>query len=362
MSEQRRTERAIIPKNLSFLRKAEKIVIMFDRGDMDGMCSMAVCAFIWHTFLSEKAPDKVGTPIFFYPYRYQDSVDGIDLSPFEGAVVFIADVCPRDEIGKIKEIAQTVVYLDHHEQSEKVHNEIFDMFGIFAPEGKKAACQLAWEFGHRIGLLKYEEPWIVRMLGRYDMWMHNEDKDEVAVMYGAKSVLWGHLERFDGGGWELFTDVWFALLKENSSKDPHIVFMDEIESKGKAIYLEKKERGDRIAREIAFNGILYEGDGTERLAICANIGFQNSLFFDAVKSDKHEVMVFFQLHKSGLWKVSLFSNVKFVDVGKIARFYGDYYGTSGGGREGAAGFMSPVCPIDILREGCIEVIEGGVVV
>lgn len=277
-------------------------ICLYHGVDLDGFCSGAIFA------------DYYNNECILIPMNY-----GWDI-PWEklkGNNITLIDfsISPWEDFVKLAEMANKVTWIDHHKSAIEEfqgHPKIKNLSEI-----GKAGCELAWEYYYP----GVEMPWGVHLLGRYDVWDH-EDPDVLPFQYAMRL----YDMRPDVGEDKCF---WETILSDDS-----IFVENEIET-GKSIL-----KYQRQVDQIESNAKCFTIDWEDGLWICANRSGKGSTFFDSVyKSDVHTGMISFGWNGE-YWTFGLYSTGD-VDCGAIAKKYG------GGGHKGAAGFRSKTLPFDL---------------
>jgi len=230
-----------------------------------------------------------------------------------GDTIFVVDFSfEREDMLALTTAAgpNKVFWIDHHKSAiEKMKGENWLFRGRRAVD--TAACELTWEY------LFPDEPMpeAVRLLGRYDVWDH-EDETVLPFQYGMRLSEWSP------------EDVpWENILKSNELSRK----MTEARTDMGATILDYEyQRNTIYAEEMAFP---VEFEGNKAWAI--NKALSNSLIFETIEnSDERPLWILFR-YRAGIWKYSLYSAPDSgLDISIIAAKYG------GGGHAGAAGFQS----------------------
>ncbi len=295
-------------------------ICFFHSKDLDGHCCAAI--------VKEAFP---GVELY--------GIDYGDKFPWDKVVnrrVIMVDFSlqPKEMIG-LQLAAISVVWIDHHKSSIISAAKHGIGPGIDGCEGKlesgKAGCELTWEYffpGKPI-------PYFVRLLGRYDVWDH--ENPDVLLFH------WGMLRN-----------------PTNLQLDPDAVttwdglWMDHRSCAGA-----DKHRGGELVRKIIHDGTViqdfmrqyyrnyaqtsaFETEllGVPVIAVCLLEGGSLALR-DAYDPKRHKAMVLFGWSK-GEWDFSLRSDQ--MDVSQLA---GQFVG--GGGHKEAAGFQTSVLPDGFLK-------------
>ena len=278
---------------------------MFDiclhHGDMDGICSAAIVA-------------QVSPNCEFYSIDYQDQTPW---HLFDGKRVIIVDFTlqPFADMFLLKEMASRLVWIDHHKsqiQNEQVLG--FQCEGI-RREGD-AGCELTWEFFFP----EVKIPRVVTMLGRYDVWKHNDDPNILMFQLGAKS-----LSRDPN------SMIWEDLLRCN-------IRIPEVIEKGRVIqdyFNNSPSFFDTNSFPIEFEGINF---------IACNREGGSKAFSKIFDPRQHDAMLTF-IRLKDKWKVVMYSENPEIDLSVVAAKYGS--DGKGGGHRGAAGFICYELPFKV---------------
>ena len=234
-----------------------------------------------------------------------------------GERVFMVDFSlqPFTDMIKLRGMCD-LTWVDHHETaiSEARKND-------FIVDGKLAigiaGCELVWRYLYP----KDPVPRAVYLLGRYDVWDH-EDEDALPFQYGMRQ----YTNTFPDN-----TGFWEEVLTHN-------YLWEKIADTGRTLLSYEAAQNEKFCRaysfETNFNGFT---------GICANRGFTNSKVFDSVYDpEKHHMMITFCRLKlpAKKWTVSLYSTRGDVNCGDVAKLFG------GGGHKGAAGFQCDKLPFE----------------
>lgn len=269
----------------------------YHKSDLDGHCSGAI--------VKKKYPECAMIGV-----DYNDTLDLDNI--VSGERVFVVDFSfSVEEMAALDTKAQ-LFWIDHHKSAlEKMADYPREISG--KREIGKAGCELTWEYLYldsEGGLL----PAAVWLLGRYDVWKHDEDERILPFQYGMRrhedtspeSHIW---ERYLSG---------FGVNEITATLTAGEVILSYINN-------DNAKYAEVMAYEAEFEG---------QRAIVINKANANSQLFDSVYDpEMHDIMIVFGV-KPGEYKYSLYSVKDDVDVSEIAEEYG------GGGHAGAAGFFS----------------------
>lgn len=279
------------------MKKDKDLICIYHRADLDGKCSLEI--------VRKRFPQTIPIGVNY----------GDDIPSFrEGSDVILVDFCfePHDLMLKLKEKADTFVWIDHHQTAiDWAEKNGFDVPGI-RESGEKAACELTWEFLFP----DTEVPKAVWYLSRYDTWQNHLPEWETEILpfqYAMRNTP--------------FNFNWDYVFESNSQWILSKLWEGRI-------ILNYIRQNDRIyASTYAFET---EVDGLR--AIACNTGLRNSMLFDSVYDpEKHDLMILF-CRKNGKWKVSFYTTKDEVRCDKIAEKYG------GGGHHKAAGTIVDELP------------------
>jgi oligoribonuclease NrnB/cAMP/cGMP phosphodiesterase (DHH superfamily) len=277
----------------------------YHSADLDGHCSGAIVKLQY--------PDCEMVGI-----NYGQEIDLDSISP--GEVVYMVDFClqPFSGMESLNKICE-LHWIDHHAKGsiDEAHNRGFLASGGQLLEVGRAGCELTWEYLHGDAPV----PRMVYLLGRYDVWKHDEDPDILPFQYGMRN--------FDN------------TLPDNVQFWESAMFFNpnEVVRTGRTILDYEDKQNAKFCKAYAF-----ETELNGMVGVCVNKGFTNSKVFDSVYDPaRHHMMITFCRLKpaAGKWTVSLYSTRDDVDCGAIAKSYG------GGGHKGAAGFQCENLPFNI---------------
>lgn len=293
----------------------------YHSADLDGHCSGAIVKY--------RYPEAV-----IHPINYGDEFPWDSIHPDEQVFMVDFTLQPFDQMERLNKLCR-LTWIDHHKtEVEEAYNR-----GFIANEGQLievgvAACELTFE--HVVGLKRNTIPLAVKLLGRYDVWDHSDERT-LPFQYGFRMFPDTRPEN---------QDLWKPLLDGNTQSGFDI---EEVIKYGKLILSYEEQQNAKFCKAYAFETKLLAGEGFdaptwEYRAIAANRGFTNSKLFDSIYDpEKYDLMITFCLLKppAHKWTVSLYSTNDSVDCGAIARCFG------GGGHKGAAGFQCETLPFDI---------------
>lgn len=280
----------------------------YHSADLDGHCAGAI--------VKNKYPDCEMIGI-----NYGQSFPFDSIHPNE--IVYMVDFClqPFTDMEKLNSLC-TLYWIDHHAKGS-IDESL--KCGFTASGGQYlntdfAGCELTWKYIYPTDSVL---PFAVYLLGRYDMWDH-EDSRVLPFQYGVR--------QFDNTLPDN-QELWSTLLNMNESQCETIV------NTGAVLLAYEKNQNTKFCKAYAF-----ETELNGKPAICANKGFCNSKLFDSIYDPmKHKLMITFIRLKPPVrkWTVSLYSTHPDINCGEIAKSFG------GGGHKGAAGFQCEVLPFNI---------------
>lgn len=261
----------------------------FYHGDLDGKCSG-----FW---VLNKYPECEMREIHYdMEFPIEDIV--------ENEMVFIVDFSIEpDMMRKLLEITEKVIWIDHHKSAIKKYDDFeYDIKGV--REVGKAGCILTYNYLYP----EDEINMLTEYVGDWDVWKFD---------YGERTEYFKMgMESYDT---HPKSDIWRRALK-NTSK---IIEEGEVISRyNKQKY---REYRDSYAYEVEFEG--YD------CLVCNRGQASSKLFGDKIY--EYDFVIKY-VYNGEEYVVSLYS--KNVDVSEIAEKY------SGGGHEGAAGFVCEELP------------------
>ena len=280
-----------------------KELCFYHSADLDGHCSGAI--------VKRFHPD-----IELIGINYGDK---FPWGKVKNALVYMVDFSlqPFIEMERLFNEAHSVIWMDHHKSAiEEYEASNYKLDGIHRAiliDGK-AGCEITWDFLYPT----IPMPTAVRLLGRYDVWDHSDQK--------TMPFQWG-MRMFD-----TFPDKydWENVFTNND-------FLIHTLNTGKTLLEYRDMENLKYAKSCSFETEL---DGLRCIAI--NKMLTNSQMFDSVwDKDKYDAMLTFGWRK-GSWTVSLYSTKAKIDVSAIAKARG------GGGHKGAAGFQCSQLPFMLV--------------
>ncbi len=270
------------------------MICFYHSADLDGHCSGAI--------VKHKYPDCE-----LYGIDYGDEFPW-DKVKDQNVIMVDFSLQPFSDMIRLNQEAKTLDWIDHHISAIKDYEECGDIFPSFLDD-KKAACELTWEYL----LGRATLPYVVTLLGRYDVWDHIIDV--LPFQYGVR--LYKTDPAWDMENWL----DWFNCF-------PH-----KILDKGKTILKYVEQDNEKYVKFSSFEVNLHNFK-----CIVINRMMTNSQMFDSVwDPEKYDVMLTFG-YKKNQWTVSLYTDKEGVDVSEIAKKFG------GGGHKQAAGFQCSSLP------------------
>lgn len=277
-------------------------ICVYHATDMDGKCSAA---------LVRKFREQVG-PMTFIPMNYGWDFPWDDVGAED--VVYMVDFTFSDfsDMLKLQEKCYNLIWIDHHKTAIKRWEEAGEPKLDGLREIGRAGCELVWDwFNQQLGWHGVPPPRFVYLLGRYDVWDH-EDPDVLPFQFGMRLDQWDpHEEEWDRL-WNL-KDVENAVI-------PDIIATGRVVLK----YLDNEDQmRAKGARYLDFQGYP---------AVAINGAGLNSDRFKYCDYKPADIRIAYFYTSRNFWKVSMYSET--VDVSVLAKKMG------GGGHAGAAGFQA----------------------
>ena len=271
-------------------------VCFYHRADLDGKCSGAIVKYY--------DPD-----VKLISFDYNEPFPWEEIK--KDTKVYMVDLSlDNDDMYKLNKKCMEFIYIDHH--ISKLSGLDLSQFEGLQVDGV-AACELTWK--HLIS--ENNIPTSVRLLSRYDTW--DLDPNVLAFQYGVRAL---NLDPNDTKGWikNIFDDIYTPQIIRNGE-----VILKYVE-------MTQEETVKRTGFHIQWGG--YD-------VLAMNITQGSSLLFkghlDYLNADI--LMVFGWTGK--IWKISLYTTKKHIDVSKIAMEY------RGGGHRQAAGFVCNELPFQL---------------
>lgn len=300
----------------------------FYHTDLDGYCSGAIVANALGWDKVDFFPINYGHPFPWEKIASDDIVFMVDFSlqPYEVGMRALKEKCGR------------LIWIDHH-KTEVLADVAWERDN---PEGRRiegwriegeAGCELTWKWFHGDKGM----PRAVYMLGRYDVWKWEGIDHCMEFQMGMRSLNGLSPEKcWDNGNYGF--SVWQRLLGNDGPAAAGNLF-DDIRHDGTAVMRHRKKELKAAAESSVFMTELY---GVPMLA--ANVGGQNSQFFDDVVDQYPEALALLTFHyRRSKWNMSMYQikGRNTPNLGHIAKQLGTTteHGGGGGGHPGAAGFQ-----------------------
>lgn len=296
----------------------------FHHNDLDGHCGGAVVKYFKPEAQMVEMAYGYKPEVIFDVVNENDEVIFVDFSP-----------SVEDMQKLVHQMNCEVVWLDHHITAIENLKEYDFLKGL--RDDTKAGCELAWEYyAEKMQPtapegVEYKEPFIVHLLGRYDVWDH-ADHNAILAHYG--------MSLFETApSSEDSMEMWKELFEDNGEWDAENPFScpptRHVLSLGEIIWTYRMQHAQYLMKHTCE----MEWEGYRWLVL--NGFTEDSYTFDSkFDSEKHDgTMWFYWSPKNGTWKFSLRSPK--VDLTAIARKY------DGGGHAGAVGFMSKDLPFEL---------------
>lgn len=206
------------------------------------------------------------------------------------------------------------IWIDHH---ESIINEAAGKNFNGLQKIGLAGCELCWKYFNP----NIDEPLIVHLLGRYDVWDHG-DYRVLPFQYGIRGI---HTHP------ETNLHFWNHMLYEPADLSKQTLSM--ILHEGTIIKKYVDEENTKTMETMAFETRFTDKTLSELRVLACNRQGNSQMFDSKWDPTKHDVMVPFFWNKKGYWQVSIFSTKPDINCAEIAKFY------NGGGHRGAAGFI-----------------------
>lgn len=286
---------------------------------MDGFCGGAIC----YHFLKEKTDD-----ITLIPHNY-----GNDLTPIndieDGSVVFIVDYSLPVDVMKDLNGRTELVWLDHHASSLKdAERAEFDPPGI--RRIGSSGCELAWEYFNPNG----ELPYIVKMLGRYDVW----DLSYEPTTFWINTYLYGRDLAPGPDNAARWSQIFSAGYSGGENVVDETLTTEKIHEYGKLLYEFQLEQWKIESKSKCFE-MIFKSKNEHSVLVCN--GGKGSTFFHAMEPEKYDILMVFNVSKDLSINYSVYSLHDHIDVSLLAKLHG------GGGHKGASGFKSDKFPWEL---------------
>jgi len=282
----------------------------------------------------------------------------------EGEMILILDFSlPPEDMVRLVERAGQVYWIDHHDthlQSAEAHGYA-DIPGVRIDGSDKdqpAACELAWSFFMDESDGLYAEmpaewrtpvPRAVELIGRYDMWDHDDTPNVLAFQEGMKSIpndpgsrIWDEVISFQGG----------TVTPEGVAGN-----IANIVREGGAILRAHEDRWMLKAKSCAFETTITRPAGPDSEAESYPVLAINHFSPDGwsrvlgqVDYSKYAFVVLFTWLKEGYWKASFYrDNDSDLHLGNLARDVAKKFDpvNEGGGRSKTAGMSVRRLPFEL---------------
>ena len=310
-----------------------KHICLYHSADLDGHCSGAIYSQ-YHT--------RKGIEYELYPIDYGDLIPWDNLKDAHITLIDFS-LQPWSEFIKLIEVAKSVVWIDHHKSAindyikwigkstQKEINKLQKFDNLL--NTKKAACELAWKHYN----LDEEMPLAVRLLGRYDVWDHSDEK-VLPFQYGMRML---DLDPLNGKDKECWNNTFLHnsehIYSHNCGENITCVYdiiIDIVHDGQNILDYQEKQNAEAIKEWFPLNFANRQWQAYNRI----NKG--SSIFKSIWNPRNFDGMLSFGW-TGKMWKIGLFSDKEDVDCGEIAKQNG------GGGHKGAAGFQCDKLPFEI---------------
>lgn len=297
----------------------------FYHNDHDGHCAAAIVKhFEPKTNLSE----------IQYGYKSEQIFEVVN----NGDTVFFVDFSPSTEDMQklVHEMNCHVVWLDHHISAIERLKDYDFLPGL--RDMNKAGCELAWEYCASMnGGLGEKIPNAVKLVGRYDVWDHKNYPECILFHYGLGLFDTDPADR-DGAG---TMDMWRDLFADNgdiNSENPMMMGpVANVLNMGDLVWTYRMQHASKLMGHTGY--LEWEG---KRWLVLNGFTEDSYSFMPKFDEEKHDaVMWFYWAPKSQVYKFSIRSDKKDMDLHKIAEKFG------GGGHAGAAGFAVAELPFSL---------------
>lgn len=272
----------------------------YHKSDLDGWCSAAIVSY--------KFPEVALIGIDYgedFPWpllKADEEVFMVDFSlqPYN-FMLELAGKC-------------NLTWIDHH-ISAILDYEFYHLPGSSVVlDPKRAACELCWDYL----FLDEPMPLAVQLLGRYDVWDHEEEQ-VLPFQYGMR------MRASDPSKSMSFWDQVFTEFPNSILHDGATIL----------VYTQRENEKyvEATSFELDFEGLRF---------IVSNAQLTGAKLFDVKwNPDQYDAMLVFGWRK-GQWNVSMYSDKEGIDVSRIAVKYG------GGGHAGACGFQCDELPFELI--------------
>ena len=291
---------------------------IFYHNDADGRCAGAIA---YRSPLCQRQAELIEME-----YSKKVPVETIG----EDELIVIVDFSFKPEVMKeVLERTRNIIWIDHHKTN--MYDYGVPIMGL--RDVNYSGCELAWIFFTQIATSRgpvvlskaYKQglrtmPRAVALIG---------DRDKWAWRYGEETAMFNM-------GLKLFLHqpddvIWDDLLLGNAQE----CRLKDILEKGEVCIRFR----DMVCEDYCESyGFETEFEGYRCFALGLYM-FGSEAFGERIK--EYDICLSYE-YLGDNWIVGLYSEK--VDVGEIARRYGEKYGISGGGHKGAAGFVAPELP------------------
>jgi uncharacterized protein len=284
--------------------------IFYHKKDLDGHFSGLIAKYYFDNITNEE--------IELIPFDY-----GMELPNIGKEDLYFLDVTPdRYEILNELDKSNYLTVIDHHKtfinylKEKNINLKGYQVDGL-------SGCELTWQYF----FTGKKTPRFITLLGRYDVWDNLDtnkwEKEILPFQYGMRMELTNPID-------DKAVEKFFSWIKEYLENRESPKEIDEIINNGKII-ITYQSNEDRKAIEM----FSFEARFNNMVAICMNNArFNSQVFSSKWDPEEHHIMINFVLTKGKYYTVSLYTDRKDIDCGKIAREYG------GGGHQQAAGFIA----------------------
>lgn len=293
---------------------------IYHHNDLDGEVSREIV----RKYIRENSNEAAICREINYGMEFDDSAVDYDRD-----YIYVVDFClqPQEKMLElIKKSGQNLVWIDHHKTSVQLLNEHEEVrqsgAHIFIESGRRAACELCWEFFYP----ETDVPNQVKLISQYDCWNkngeYNWNKEVVPFKMWAETVD---------------IDKDFLINAANYELDVCYQAGELIQK-----YLSSVDR--LIVQENAYITKLKVPDTEQELStVVLNSSKKgSSQFEDTYPLSQYNLLLTYRNTKGQYWTLGLYSENPDVDCSEIAQKLGALgpFGP-GGGHKGAAG-----CQVD----------------
>jgi oligoribonuclease NrnB/cAMP/cGMP phosphodiesterase (DHH superfamily) len=239
-------------------------VCIYHSADLDGHCAGAIVRKFDPTV--EMIPMDYGQSI---PWDYLEKCDLVYMVDFS--------LQPWDEMVRLADKVSGFVWIDHHKSAIEDHDKWFEDENVGVKiEGLRssdyAACELAWKYFAKSDVI----PTTVSLIGRWDIWSHDEVPFTVEFQYGMRSL---DTDPSTDEGMSLWRSLFNEMSRTVDVASAARRLRGKICSDGAAILNYDKVQNEKHAAACTFD---LEFAGYKWIA--SNTLFKNSSFFNACAS------------------------------------------------------------------------------